>query len=79
MADAQDRGRGCTRFKRPAQGEVQPSTKRRKCKRLTQRQTDSSRVRARVDIGLAFERWRALKAANGLKSDAEVAVCLLDV
>ena len=32
----------------------------------------------RVSIGAAFERWRKLKGEKGLRTDAEVAVLLLD-
>ncbi|XP_070838226.1 activating transcription factor 7-interacting protein 2 [Chaetodon trifascialis] len=73
MADAHQR-HGCT-----AQKKAHPSTKPKTGKRLSQKLTHRSRGRARVDIGLAFERWRALKEENGLRSDAEVALCLLDV
>ncbi|XP_068564292.1 activating transcription factor 7-interacting protein 2 isoform X2 [Cebidichthys violaceus] len=59
---------------RPAQRRGKSSTKRRSRKRCPQAQRDS-----RVNIGLAFERWRELKATNGLKTDAEVALSLLDV
>uniref|UniRef100_A0A8C9YSY1 Activating transcription factor 7-interacting protein Fn3 domain-containing protein n=1 Tax=Sander lucioperca TaxID=283035 RepID=A0A8C9YSY1_SANLU len=47
--------------------------------RLSRTQTCKSKQRARVDIGSAFKRWRALKAEHGLKTDAEVATSLLDV
>lgn len=40
--------------------------------------TNSKRYRSRVNIGLAFGRWRAMKSANGMKSDEEVAQRLLD-
>ncbi|XP_039980222.1 activating transcription factor 7-interacting protein 2 [Xiphias gladius] len=79
MAEVQDQTQGCMAFKRPAQDKVNHSTKPKKRKRLSQKLTHRSRARARVDIGLALERWRALKAAKGLRSDAEVAQCLLDV
>ena len=79
MADVQDQTQHCIDFKRPAQDEVNHFTKPRKHKGLYQSLTYRSRGRARVDIGLAFERWRALKATKGLRSDAEVAQCLLDV
>ncbi len=35
-------------------------------------------VGPRVNIGSAFQRWRELKEREGLRSDAEVALFLLD-
>lgn len=63
--------------KGPAQKKVKPSTKHKKRKHLSQN-LRSSADRSRVNIGLAFGSWRELKAEKGLKSDAEVALCLLD-
>uniref|UniRef100_A0A673GNR2 Uncharacterized protein n=1 Tax=Sinocyclocheilus rhinocerous TaxID=307959 RepID=A0A673GNR2_9TELE len=37
-----------------------------------------ARGRTRVNIGAAFQRWRELKEREGLESDAEVALFLLD-
>ncbi|XP_040917612.1 activating transcription factor 7-interacting protein 2 isoform X1 [Toxotes jaculatrix] len=74
MEEAQEQIQGCTGLYTPAH-----ATNPKKRKRLSQRPLLRSWGRARVDIGLAFERWRALKSAKGLKSDAEVAFCLLDV
>ncbi|XP_070704253.1 activating transcription factor 7-interacting protein 2 isoform X2 [Pempheris klunzingeri] len=74
MSRGQDNTHSCTSFKRPKK--VKHSTKRRKLNPSKLRV--KSRGRARVDIGLAFERWRTLKAENGLKSDADVALSLLD-
>ncbi|CAM4574040.1 unnamed protein product [Leuciscus chuanchicus] len=39
---------------------------------------DKARGQTRVNIGAAFERWRQLRELKGLKSDAEVAVFLLN-
>ncbi|XP_034043428.1 zinc finger protein 3 homolog [Thalassophryne amazonica] len=39
---------------------------------------DKARGQTRVDIGAAFSRWRQLRHLKGLKSDAEVALFLLD-
>uniref|UniRef100_A0A673LVG4 Uncharacterized protein n=1 Tax=Sinocyclocheilus rhinocerous TaxID=307959 RepID=A0A673LVG4_9TELE len=39
---------------------------------------DQARGRTRVNIGAAFQRWRELKEREGLESDAEVALFLLD-
>ncbi|XP_036944968.1 activating transcription factor 7-interacting protein 2 isoform X1 [Acanthopagrus latus] len=44
----------------------------------TRGRTSSKKYRPRVNIGLAFGRWRAMKTAKGLKSDEEVAQRLLD-
>ncbi|XP_053194839.1 uncharacterized protein atf7ip2 [Scomber japonicus] len=53
------------------------NAKRRKSKDSTKML--ANKLRARVDIGVAFEKWRELKAEQGLKTDSEVALCLLDV
>uniref|UniRef100_A0A672RM03 Uncharacterized protein n=1 Tax=Sinocyclocheilus grahami TaxID=75366 RepID=A0A672RM03_SINGR len=39
---------------------------------------DKTRSRTRVTIGSAFQRWKELKEREGLRSDAEVALFLLD-
>ncbi len=39
---------------------------------------DQARGRTRVNIGAAFQRWRELKEREGLESDAEVVLFLLD-
>ncbi|XP_041812907.1 activating transcription factor 7-interacting protein 2 [Chelmon rostratus] len=61
-----------------ARKKARPSTNPRKGRSLSQKLTYASHERARVNIGVAFERWRALKKENGLRSDAEVALHLLD-
>uniref|UniRef100_A0A8D3A812 Activating transcription factor 7-interacting protein Fn3 domain-containing protein n=1 Tax=Scophthalmus maximus TaxID=52904 RepID=A0A8D3A812_SCOMX len=71
MAEVQDEG-----F--PAGDSVNRSSRATKRTRMSQKLTCTSRKRARVDIGLAYERWREVKATEGLRSDAEVAQCLLD-
>lgn len=50
-------------------------TKRRETKGPSQKK----KKRFRVDIGVAITKWHELKAKQGLKSDSEVAMCLLDV
>lgn len=60
----------------PAEMGVKPSTKAKKRKGLSQSRYLSDR--ARVNIGVAFKRWRAWKSENGLRSDEAVALCLLD-
>ncbi|XP_037644107.1 protein suppressor of hairy wing-like isoform X2 [Sebastes umbrosus] len=42
------------------------------------RNADKARSQTRVNLGLAFTRWRALKMKMGMKSDEELACCLLD-
>ena len=42
-------------------------------------QSDKNRSGTRVNIGVAFPRWRALEEAKGLTLDTEVAHFLLDV
>lgn len=70
MADVQDQPHGCT--KKKAQKKVNSSTKATTFQR-------SPRKRTRVTIGVALPRWRELKAAHGLRTDAEVALHLLDL
>ena len=47
-------------------------------KAATKLALDKARGQTRVNIGSTFERWRQLRKLKGLKSDAEVAVFLLD-
>ncbi len=39
---------------------------------------DQARGRSRVNIRAVFQRWRELKEREGLESDTEVALFLLD-
>lgn len=78
MADAQDQTYGCTGFQRPAKMKSEPSTSLKKSKTWHWKSSYRTRQRPRVTIGLAFERWRALRAETGLRSDAEVALYLLN-
>ena len=60
-----------------------PSKKTRKRKpetemAATKKALDKERSQTRVNIGAAFEWWRQLGHVKGLKSDAEVALFLLD-
>ncbi|XP_078031905.1 uncharacterized protein LOC144467334 [Epinephelus lanceolatus] len=59
---------------RPAEGEL-PLNKTRS---VAKRAWDRERDKTRVNIGVAFQRWRALRAAKGLQLDAELALLLLD-
>ncbi len=70
MADFQDQPNGFTKKKAPKK--VNSSTKATKFQ-------GSPKKRARVAIGVALPRWRELKAAHGLRTDAEVALHLLDL
>lgn len=45
---------------------------------MTKKRLDQARAQTRVNIGVAFQRWRQLREMKGLKSDAMVAVFLLD-
>ncbi|KAM6913614.1 uncharacterized protein atf7ip2 [Lycodopsis pacificus] len=63
-----------TGSKIPAPKRGRPSSKGKSPKQHTQALRET-----RVAIGLAFDRWRELKTTNGLKTDAEVALSLLDV
>lgn len=75
MAGVEDSTQGCRDLAAP--DTVNDSTKPKKRKRMSLKKVKKAQ-RARVDIGLAFNSWRTLKATNGLKSDAEVAMYLLD-
>ncbi|XP_067249109.1 uncharacterized protein [Chanodichthys erythropterus] len=62
-----------------------PGTGKRSKKRKTVLQTattkkrlDHQRAQTRVNIGVAFPRWRQLRDSKGLKTDAMLAVFLLD-
>ncbi|KAK9534649.1 hypothetical protein VZT92_007079 [Zoarces viviparus] len=63
-----------TGSKGPAPKRARPPNKGKSPKQQSQAQKET-----RVNIGLAFDGWRELKRSNGLKSDAEVALSLLDV
>ncbi|CAL8338962.1 unnamed protein product [Lota lota] len=47
-------------------------------KATTKKRLDKERSQTRVNIGMAFQRWRELRELKGLKSDPMVAVYLLD-
>ncbi|KAM4530303.1 uncharacterized protein atf7ip2 isoform 2-T3 [Odontesthes bonariensis] len=66
MSGRRDKARDYTGFKRPAGARKNPSP------------IPKTNERTRVSIGAAFNNWRSLKAAYGLKTDAEVAHYLLD-
>ncbi|XP_048009675.1 uncharacterized protein LOC125243875 [Megalobrama amblycephala] len=44
----------------------------------TKKRLDQQRAQTRVNIGVAFPRWRQLRDSKGLKTDAMLAVFLLD-
>lgn len=55
------------------------SPKKRKCVPSdAKRRADKARSKTRVNLGLAFDRFRALKERLGLKSDFELCCLLLD-
>ncbi len=45
---------------------------------IKKRGYDQARSRTRINIGAAFQQWRELKEREGLESDTEVALFLLD-
>ncbi|KAM4605452.1 uncharacterized protein ACJ7VT_017696 [Polymixia lowei] len=47
-------------------------------KELSKREADRSRNKTRINIGVAYQRWRELRELNGLKTDAQFATLLLD-
>lgn len=82
MADARDQTSGCTGFQRAAKMKSEPSTRLKNSRTWHQKPSYKMKLRPkprpRVNIGLAFERWRVLRAEAGLISDAEVALYLLN-
>lgn len=56
----------------------QPKRRRSEEQKLKKKGYDQARAKSRVNIGEAFQRWRDLRELEGMKTDAEVALCLLD-
>lgn len=52
--------------------------KRKRSKNVKKRVYESARSKTRIYIGVAFERWRDLRQLKGMKTDAELAMFLLD-
>ncbi|XP_048031226.1 uncharacterized protein si:ch211-40k21.5 isoform X4 [Megalobrama amblycephala] len=61
-----------------AAGTLQTLPRKRKRSNERKREKDRLRQKNRVNIGVAYSRWKALKVEKGMKSDAEVACYLLD-
>ncbi len=57
---------------------LQTLPKKRKKFDLKKRERDRLKQKNRVNLGVAYSRWKALKAEKGMKNDAEVACYLLD-
>ncbi|XP_042360084.1 activating transcription factor 7-interacting protein 2 isoform X2 [Plectropomus leopardus] len=74
MARAKDKTQGCKSVKRASEKKVKLSSKPGGCGLSARKHVDG-----RVNIGVARESWRQLKKAKGWKSDAEMALNLLDV
>ncbi|XP_044047151.1 uncharacterized protein LOC122873898 isoform X4 [Siniperca chuatsi] len=51
---------------------------KKKTRSSAKKASDKERGKTRINIGLAFPRWRALRAAEGLQLDSELAFLLLD-
>ncbi|KAM4615254.1 uncharacterized protein ACJ7VT_010431 [Polymixia lowei] len=47
-------------------------------KQLTKKELNRARDQTRVNIGEAHQRWRELRLLKGFKSDAQLALFLLD-
>lgn len=58
--------------------ETQPKRKRSEEQKWERKCHDEVKVKGHVNIGEAFQRWRDLKEVKGMKTNAEVAVFLLD-
>ena len=52
---------------------------KKKSRSVAKQAADKERNKTRVNVGAAFPRWRALRAAKGLQVDSELALLLLDV
>ncbi|XP_034448370.1 uncharacterized protein atf7ip2 [Hippoglossus hippoglossus] len=78
MAEVQGQNKDCRGLRKSPRATADHSTKAKKCSPASDRQKYRREQRARVNIGMAMERWRDVKAAKGLKTDTEVALCLLD-
>ncbi|KAL0156308.1 hypothetical protein M9458_047554, partial [Cirrhinus mrigala] len=59
-------------------GTLQTLPRKRKRSDGRKRARDRLRQKNRVNIGIAYSRWKALKMEKGMKNDAEVACYLLD-
>ncbi|XP_042608046.1 uncharacterized protein si:ch211-40k21.5 isoform X2 [Cyprinus carpio] len=57
---------------------LQTLPRKRKKSDVKKRERDRLRQKNRVNIGVAYSRWKALKVEKGMKNDAEVACYLLD-
>ncbi|XP_051970336.1 uncharacterized protein LOC127634718 isoform X4 [Xyrauchen texanus] len=58
--------------------EKKPKRKRSDEYKMKKKVYDQARARSRVNIGEAFQRWTDLRKRKGFKTDAEVALFLLD-
>ncbi|XP_041834095.1 uncharacterized protein LOC121635100 [Melanotaenia boesemani] len=67
-----------TTSKRPISPPELASGKKKKVRYESQKLYDQKRGKTRINIGVAFTRWRQLRNNKGLKSDAELATFLLD-
>ncbi|KAM4716658.1 uncharacterized protein atf7ip2 isoform 2-T2 [Anableps anableps] len=74
MSSTPNQSRAFTCSSRPAR----LSAEHKRMKHLTRKQLNSLRRDSRVNIGLAFQSWCALKESHGFTSDAEVALHLLN-
>lgn len=56
------------------------SKKRKRTKDISvkKRIYETARSKTRINIGAAFERWRDLRQLKGMKTDAELALFLLN-
>lgn len=61
---------------KPSNEDEQEQTKKKRS--LAKKLSDKERDKTRINIGLAFPRWRELRELKGLQSDSELALLLLD-
>ncbi|XP_041662997.1 G2/M phase-specific E3 ubiquitin-protein ligase [Cheilinus undulatus] len=64
--------------KRPTEGLPPASPPPKKPPHLSRKPSDKAKGKTRVNIGLPFPRWRALRDAKKLSHDSELALLLMD-
>ena len=64
--------------KRQTEDEQDPTLPSKKQRSSAKKLSDKERNKTRINLGLAFPRWRALRVQLGLEFDSELALLLLD-
>lgn len=62
-----------------SRGDCVPKRPRRSAEGIrSKKESDRQRRKTRICLGVAFPRWRALKAKVGVRADTDLALLLLD-